>query len=528
MPDRISLRSLISWLTGLCLLMGVAHGQTPPDEIAPAAETPATETPAAETPAAETPAAETPAAETPASQVEAPPAAPHPQAPEEAPAETVAEAPEDAPLPNQASGVAQPEDHSTRDGLLWVPRVLLFVPKVVLQIVFVPLRALAWAFERFDYVISIFTDVFFTDDRRFGAYPTALFETGFGLNFGARVEANDLTGYGDRWRLRAGFGGRFRQIYQFRFRSGRLLGDLINLEARLAYNISANKPFYGIGNGELVDFVEGDTSRSPYGDELISARYRENRLNWGAVAGLELGRLFSLRLSNIWEFRTFANSPDSDFPTAVGAYDESKLTGYEEEIFNVYNELAITFSTLAPRHPWISRATPSGGWQITTFGGHAIGVSDDPTNYFRTGIDIEHYIDLAFGDRVLMLRGFLDTTIGTRGQIPFDSYPALGGGQFLRGYPLDRFRDRIAGMLSAEYMYALNQSFSTYFFTDIGRVWSAPEDIAWRAMRQTYGGGIQFHTLESFVFRVQIAASQEGDFFVELNFNPINQTRGRF
>ncbi|MFN3198361.1 MAG: hypothetical protein ACE366_08100 [Bradymonadia bacterium] len=433
----------------------------------------------------------------------------------------------DAPPADQAGGIAVPEDHSVRNGLLWVPRVLLFLPRWALELAFVPLRAVAWAFERLDYVVTIFTDFFFTEDRRFGAYPTALFETGFGLNIGARVEGNDLLGYGEKYRLRAGFGGEFRQIYQFRFTSGSLLGDRFNLELQARYNIAPGRPFYGIGNGDITEFEAGDPVSDPLGGVAINTRYRENRLRWGALLSASAGP-FNFRLGHIWQIRTFAQTPSDTATVLTEAYDQSRLVGYAEELFNVYNELAITFSTLKPAHPWISRATPSTGWQITTFAGHTKGVTDDPSDYIRTGIDIERYINLAFGDRVLLLRGFIDTTIGTREHIPFDSYPMLGGGQFLRGYPVDRFRDRVAGQLTAEYMYALNQNLATYLFTDIGRVWEEPSAMQWQNMRQTYGGGVQFHSLESFVFRFQVAASEEGDLFFVFNINPIQQTRARF
>lgn len=485
-------------LRWLCLVMmscaGGAHAQVSPDAQAPVAQ--------ADEPAAPAPAEATP----------------------DAPALG------EVPRPDKASGIAIPEDHSVRDGLLWIPRILLFVPRWVVEVAFIPLRALAWAFERFDYVITLFTDFFFTEDRRFGAFPTALFETGFGLNIGARVHINDLTGYDEKWRLRAGFGGRFRQLYQAQFRSGRLLGDHVGLEIRAQYNISPARPFYGIGNGDITELTEGGDLLDPYDGQAVATRYRENRFVWGGVATTQLGALFSLRLSHIWEIRTFAETPDDDGDTTrlTDVYDKERLVAYDEEIFNVYNELALTFSTTRSRYRWISKATPSTGWWATLFGGHVQGVSDDPSGFGRAGVDVIRYIDLALGDRVLMLRAFLDTTIGTREHIPFDSYPSLGGGRFLRGYPLDRFRDRVAGMGSAQYNYSLNQSLSAYMFTDIGRVWSEPDAIKLTDMRQTYGAGIELHSLEAFIFRVQAAVSQEGDFFFELSFNPTNSTRARF
>jgi hypothetical protein len=133
--------------------------------------------------------------EAPPSAPESPPTLPDATPLPPAPKRVVSAVPdwESAPPPGAASGVDTGDEQG--DGLLWVPRVLLFIPKWTLIIVASPVRLVAWTYERYQ-LRDRFKQIFFNIDGTFGIYPVAFFETGFGLNAGARLVHKNLAGRG--------------------------------------------------------------------------------------------------------------------------------------------------------------------------------------------------------------------------------------------------------------------------------------------------------------------------------------------
>jgi hemolysin activation/secretion protein len=113
-----------------------------------------------------------------------------------------------------------------------------------------------------------------------------------------------------------------------------------------------------------------------------------------------------------------------------------------------------------------------------------------------------------------------DSAIASLERIAFVDLPTLGGPYVLRGYPRDRFRDRIAAFGTTEYVWEINDFIAGFVFVEPGRVWSGSGDAApWR-MRMGYGGGLQVHTYRSFLARLQLASSIDGGFVANLNLSP--------
>src|SRR5690606_2331976 len=135
------------------------------------------------------------------------------------------------------------------------------------------------------------------------------------------------------------------------------------------------------------------------------------------------------------------------------------------------------------------------------------------------------FIDLYRGSRVLALRVLVETVTG--GPVSFLDLPRLGGGELLRGYPVGRFRDRAFGLVSAEYTWDLGNFLAAYAFVDAGRTWSSLDAATVDGMRLGFGGGVQAHTMYSYLGRAQLAASRDGDVFVELVLSPAFARRER-
>src|SRR5262245_6081677 len=108
-----------------------------------------------------------------------PPLEPHP--------ESVA----NEPLPGEESGRTDPlpTDSAARVFL----RGALFVPKVVVETILLPVHYTVYAYDRYQ-LDNAYYNVFYTHDREFGIVPTASFATGWGLTVGAQMVSTNTFG----------------------------------------------------------------------------------------------------------------------------------------------------------------------------------------------------------------------------------------------------------------------------------------------------------------------------------------------
>src|SRR4051812_11263221 len=117
----------------------------------------------------------------------APPAAAQPApAPAPAPADLTG-----APLPGDESGRidAWDRDSTARRAL----RGVLYVPKVLVEIVLAPVQLPVWAYDRY-HLSDLYYRIFYNEDRTIGLIPTASYATEFGFTVGAKFVATDLLG----------------------------------------------------------------------------------------------------------------------------------------------------------------------------------------------------------------------------------------------------------------------------------------------------------------------------------------------
>ena len=456
-----------------------------------------------------------------------PPAAP-------APAPTTVPAPLDepdwttAPSPAEASGVAREDARPRTDRLLWIPRALLFLPRMAVWLVAQPIRGAAYAYERYD-VPAKATDLTFNKTRTFGIYPTASYETDFGFMIGARLLARDVFGEGERVKLRVDFGGRFRQAYGINLDSGDRLGDRFTVEVDSSYERRPRERFYGIGNGDTVDEPLAMPIDPSVEDTSVPTRFRETLVRNVMTADTRIVDRFHSRLSGALMLREFSGTGEDDSITM--SYDTSKLVGFDEGVQNFYLEHEFVYDSRRPGK-YQSKAVDSTGWLASAHVGFTSGLSGDPSEFWTYGGELQRYIDLYDGSRVLVLRALFESVAGTNGRtdgkISFIDLPRLGGADYLRGYPNGRFRDRAIALGTAEYRWDLGNYLAAFGFVDIGRPYGSLESVETdQSWRVGFGGGIQMHTTESFLTRLQLAGSRDGDFFLELALSPAYGRRER-
>ena len=421
--------------------------------------------------------------------------------------------------PDQVSGVAVDDDNSStaRD----VGRVVLYPIRLGSEVLFAPLRGGAWLVERYQLRDRI-TQFFVRDDGKYGFFPTAFVESELGLNVGLHVFDNDLFGHGERLSLAAGYGGEFKQRYDASLTSGKLLGgEKVGL--RLSYRAWDRSDFFGIGNGDQSAPM---TTPAPL-DEAVHTRFGQDVSHVELTSTTPIAGPLSIDLVGAYTLRRFNNDEQLDgYQPIASVYDTMSLVGFQRGANNFYGEAALSLDTRAEVDRYISHVAPSSGWYGHVGAGFTQGVDGDPSHYLRYNADLRRYIDLYNGDRVLVVRGYLEGVTAPIDQIPFTDLPRLGGPEVLRGFEHDRFRDRVAAVVTLEYDFPLQSWISAYTFVDAGRVAHDLRSLDPNALHVGWGGGLEVHTLEAYLVRLQAAHSQDGT-FLSLAFAPTYDTRAR-
>ncbi len=410
------------------------------------------------------------------------------------PAELTASDVDTAPIPGDESGRVDegPGDSIGRK----VGRGALLVPKLAIEGTLAPIRGSVWAYERYhlhDRVLRLL----FNDAETIGIYPVAALESQYGLNIGARFVHRDLFGEREHLGLHAGTGGRFRQVTSARLRSGDRFGPL-ELELEGEFEQRPRDAFYGIGNAMTV------------ADE---ARFREQLLRASMIGDLRIVGPLHLRASGAIADFEFERSEDG--APIDQQYTRDTLVGFDG-IRQTYGELEVRWDSRRAASSWEVASVHATGWLLAGFAGR-ITALDAGSDYYRLGVDLQRFLTLGRGPRVLFLRlygGDLD-------EVPFTQLPRLGGKYLLRGYALDQFRDRVAAMASIEYGWDLNRYLSASAFVDGGRVFPSLRDLDVEDLRVGYGVAIEAHSRRTFLLRASLASSIDGGVFLDIAFDPV-------
>ena len=432
-----------------------------------------------------------------------------------------------APLPDQASGVARGEPRTVGEKLKFIPRALLFLPRVAVEVVDAPVRAGFYVTDRYQ-VSKRAHDIFWNDAGTVGLYPVFDLQTDYGLTGGARFIARDLFGEKERLSMRASFGGIYNQQYTASLGSGDRLGPL-HLEAKGEYEIDPRERFFGIGNGDLVSAMPDPID--PYADPAaIDSRFRQRVARGFGRARLRIVGPLSVRLTSGVLNKRFEQPSPGDIPpnsNIAEHYQLEDLPAFEEGTSYSYNEMEVRYDSRHNGSSWEIESLPSTGWLIAAYGGAARGFSGAPTHYNLYGGDVQRFIRLGPNPRVLTLRLMAEEIRGETDEIPFVDLPRLGGPTLLRGYDRDRFRDRARAMGSAEYLFDVGGGWSAYVFSDAGRVYPRLEDARLEDIRVGYGGGLQYNSDKSYIGRFNVASSIDGGIFFNLSLDPVYDPTAR-
>lgn len=479
----------------------------------PEVETPEVGTPDVETPDVETPEVQTTEVETPEVETFAP----------EVPTLHLLSADEvaNAPAPENSSGVRVEESTGLGTNLLWVPRVIFYVPNQLLRLTFVPLQGLSYVWGRYR-LPERFHDVFFNASGTFGIVPVFFLDTGFGFSAGARLTHSNLFGKNESLTLRASYGGRFEQLYNLAIDSGQRFGQItFGLEAGIERG--GREPFYGIGNADESPY---DSTMAPIDASdrslAVRSRFKQNLSYIKAWSSYPLASDVKLKLSSEVRVQRFRDENDRDDKNTFDIFDPNSLVSLQEGTQDLYTQMQLSFDNRENVDRYVDTIMGPGLYAAAWLG-YAQGFDGDPSNHFRYAVDLQRVINLWRGDRLLVLRALVDGVTAKLDEIPFADLPEIGGARLLRGYAGDRFRDRLHTLGTVEYQFNLSDKGTAFLFVDSGRVWRKWSDLEFEGLRTGYGGGIIVQTGASFVARAQLATSTDGGFFFNLAFDPMYQ-----
>ena len=432
------------------------------------------------------------------------------------PTETTAADVADAPLPGNESGRTDDvpsDDTAARQ----VGRGLLFFPKVLTEVALAPLRGGVWAYDRY-HLNERWYQLFFNDARTIGLYPTGALESGFGisgLTLGARFVDRDTFGGHEHFAVEAAVGVdyHFKQLYALNYRT-------THVELDAGYEVRPRDPFYGIGNGEMVATAPAGMINPLTTDTAVQTRYGQQRARARITGDFNLVSDLYVRPAGELIDRSFGDPASGSTPT-TDVYAMNGLIGWDQGVTAGYGELELRWDNRRAVSLY-EKGSYSAGTLASAFGGYEAPLSSGAGSpFFRYGGDVQQFIRLGMGPRVLMARVHGEAITGTLDEVPFTELPAIGGPLYLRGYDVDRFRDRIAAFGTVEYAWDLASMFGAAAFVDAGRVWRDYSNLSIQDMRVGFGGSLILDYGGGFVSELSLASSIEGGLFVSVSFNPV-------
>ena len=412
------------------------------------------------------------------------------------------------PLPPQPVATAKPEEaraletptfaSSAEDVALFVPRLVLTPPRLVLTMVFFPVQH-GLRFLTRNLVAS---DSDPTNDdvgRSISVLPHVSFLSGFGATVGGSAAYSNLAGWDEQLALGAAFGGRYAHAIDLAFRTDRTAGSRLWLETGTRLDRRPQEIFRGFGDRS------GDSE---------STRFREDRLIVRTHVGVTTGGpggLVKAGVGVIAAHSSFGPKDDgsSDNPSIEAVHDTRALVGFDRGVTTVEPQVKLVVDTRDAAF-----ATSSGA-VLTAFAGGVPAVGPDDYAYGHFGIDATGTINLFAKTRVLMLRGLVESVDGASAKTPFSRLPTLGGSDRLRGYRADAYRDGKAALVSAEYRYPIHQSVAGALFVDAGHVSHGFDTLLslsrWRA---GVGAGVRVRTKQALLFAVDVAYGEAVQVFL--------------
>lgn len=370
-----------------------------------------------------------------------------------------------------------PEDTENR----W-PYRLLAAPEYAWAGLAYPFRKFAIAYEKHD-LMNRALDLFLNDERTAGVYPR--FSIGGTLSSGIGLTAfdNNLFRRGKEARASYIFATRGNQVGDIFYRDPSLFGSQWSFETD-AFWLDFDEGHF---------FQGGNRAR-----EEDQTNFKLNQLIWDATIGR---RLFGDWSAAVTGRLIIADARPSDRLPGTPSF----ITG---------NNTSMTALAVEPSLRYDSRDNPfrpTTGWFMESAFTYTDQVDRDQFRYLGYRVEVQRYIPVFHGDRVLLLRAYLAKQDGIGGSaIPFYELNLLDLNNGLRGFDRGRWQDQGALLFNIEWRFPIWQDVEGSLFLDEGQVFRNYRDIGLQHFRYSAGGGIRFVSNRKFGLRIQAAVSEDG------------------
>jgi len=336
--------------------------------------------------------------------------------------------------------------------------------------------------------------IIFFPERKIDPIPIASFDTDVGFGLGAKAlllnymkqnESFDMivfgTTKGEIW-TRFVF-----SIPHYELRQQKIYP--ISCDFVFDYDRFLNYGFFGIGNSSKFN-------------------YRENYTKEIMQINLNLSRGFSKELVlngglNSMYIRNY-NLSDSSRLKKLSSLSSSSVT-----YFSIFSNFRYD-----SRNSFIN---PAKGFVAQFDMEYAPNMDFNKVSFGRLGLWLQNYQTLFFPTTVLAARIGLQGLIGS--DLPVQVLLPIGGNRTLRGYPQDRFLDKVSSVFNVELRFPIFWRIGGLAGIDAGKVWHSPDKMDFRNWASNYVFGLRGYT-DTFVIRADFGISRETT-GIYLNFGHI-------
>lgn len=313
---------------------------------------------------------------------------------------------------------------------------------------------------------------------------------GVGLDFYARPGAPD-----NPLRLRAKYSTGKWQKYT----AGTIVNQGGKWELQLGggYRLKPNLQYYGIGPTTSPD-------RGAY--------YKDERAWGGAIVRRRLTKRTFLALTGVYS-SIDARTPESGYyPTMSEQYGDDIPTGFGQRSDGVMMRISWVINTTQ------REGNPSGGTLAGVSAGGFASTNSNDISFTAFRFELQQFVPLWHDSRALALRGyfnFIDDT-GTA-EIPFQRMFINETPDMFRGFDTGRWRDLGITGINIEYRFPFvadgskdGYGVDTVLLTDIGQVFSEPNDLRVDNLTFSYGVGLRAFMGKHYVGTMEFVWSDEG------------------
>lgn len=341
-------------------------------------------------------------------------------------------------VPNY-SGLTEPT--STRDALLWIPRVALSPLYLATEYgVRRPLGFLLSGAERANLPQFLYDLFFFGPEHKVALLPIAFVDFGFYPSAGLYFFWKDLPREGDELRVRAATWGE------------RWLSGSVSQRLRLSADTDFLLHATGARRPDYRYFGVGADSR-----KQDATRYGASRYELGATVKVALGGLSTFsagagyRRVHFHRGHGFDEDPRLDDEIAAGRM--TAPAGYAAGYSLLYYRAALTLDSRRPR------PASQSGVRVELQGELMSRVAPRAdASFVRYGASTAGFWDIAHSGRVLSLSlstTFVDPLQGGQ-SVPFTELAALGGDERMRGFQPGRLYGRSSVVASVRYRWPIS------------------------------------------------------------------------